>query len=518
LALVTSSLSTTSTTSFSLNHNPRSSGRGIVIKSGTFVTPHTLRSSSLEDIHVAKQTNSNNIMEAKPELPIPEPLLSTTPGTWAYDTMTRRVDEDILQRTYDENKDILESPAFQQVFLDFNALRSELQNSLTTKMRYLQDVKTDSSLTDEEVQAQTVERAEWNEYLTPFVENGDTWCSTPWLVAEFYVYRRLMEAIGYFDPESAGYKFDPFANQKKAGLVSSISSAEGVMEKIEALPLKGKGDAWKEGVSVAAELALWGNKMDLSLWPAEVGSSDKGEHDNVFAKVLEVAKENLLHDDTAKLQQTAERLRQNGGGNVDIIVDNAGFELVTDLALADHLIADGVASCVTFQLKAHPTFVSDALEKDLRDTVQYYASLDEAKYPHCKRAGDRWQSYLDEGKWVCHEDSFWVQGKEMWNMPLALRTDMHQRCDLAFVKGDANYRRLLGDRKWDYSDSFQSIVGNYFPCPVCALRTLKAEVACGMDKEEVARASDLDDNWLTTGRFGVIHFGTGVEKASTSTS
>lgn len=33
-----------------------------------------------------------------------------------------------------------------------------------------------------------------------------------------------------------------------------------------------------------------------------------------------------------------------------------------------------MAEKVTFQLKSHPTFVSDALEKDLLQTVEHYAS------------------------------------------------------------------------------------------------------------------------------------------------
>ena len=41
---------------------------------------------------------------------------------------------------------------------------------------------------------------------------------------------------------------------------------------------------------------------------------------------------------------------------IDIIVDNAGFELVTDLALADHLVASGVAKTVTFPIE-EPSYV-----------------------------------------------------------------------------------------------------------------------------------------------------------------
>jgi len=205
------------------------------------------------------------------------------------------------------------------------------------------------------------------------------------------------------------------------------------------------------------------------------------------------------------------KLKDNGGGNIDIIVDNAGFELVTDLALAQYLIQSGIASVVTFQLKSHPTFVSDALEKDLLETVQYYATLDNLKFPSAQKSGEIWQSFLKDAKWQCHEDNFWVQPFPMWDMTEPLRTDMQQRCDLAFVKGDANYRRLLGDRLWDLTAPFDDVVGCYFPCPVCALRTLKAELGCGMAPDQVEKAKGLDQNWMVNGRFGVVHFGEGEQ-------
>lgn len=74
---------------------------------------------------------------------------------------------------------------------------------------------------------------------------------------------------------------------------------------------------------------------------------------DIFTTILESASENLLHDDFDSLTDYCDKLREDGGGDVDVIVDNAGFELITDLALAQHLVESGVASCVTFQLKSH---------------------------------------------------------------------------------------------------------------------------------------------------------------------
>lgn len=429
-----------------------------------------------------------------PNLPIPDPLLSTTPGTWAYDTMSRRLNKEILQRTYEENEEILNTKQFAKALEKFNELRLELDNASTTKMRYL---KFDKSTDGRPASVVDREEREWKEILKPYIDNEDTWLSAPWLVTEFYAYRRLIEAIGYYDKTNKDtYLWDPFLIAKRAGLDSSVNSAENMLEKITKLPKT------REGVALAAAFALWGNKMDLSIWPADAENSSM----DVFANILHAADENLLHDDTGKLTEYCEMLRERGDGQIDIIIDNAGFELVTDLALADHLVASGVAQVVTFQLKSHPTFVSDALEKDLLETVEHYAALDKEKFPNAHEAGIRWQKYLKDGKWICHEDNFWVQPSAMWEMPEPLRSDMKERCNLAFVKGDANYRRLLGDRYWDYSAPFQDVIGCYFPCPVCSLRTLKAEVGCGMAKDQVERAKGLDEEWMTNGRFGVVQF------------
>jgi hypothetical protein len=45
---------------------------------------------------------------------------------------------------------------------------------------------------------------------------------------------------------------------------------------------------------------------------------------------------------------------------------------------------------------------------------------------------------------------------------------------------------------------------SYFPTTLCALRTLKAELGCGMVPAQTARAAALDPAWMVNGRFGVI--------------
>lgn len=464
----------------------------VVVVGPTVVCCWIPKSSSVARAPWLKMTANTSAENPKPKLPIPAPILSDTPGTWAYDTMSRRVDEEILQRTFEDNKEVFESEAFKGILKRFQELRKDLQTS--AKLKMLDGLPSDAS------EARIREWGEWEKMLRPFLDKEDTWLTAPWMVTEFYVYRRLIQAIGYWDEKSPGYQYDPFLKQKQAGLKSSVGSAEPMLTKIPELPKTA------EGVDIAASIALWGNKMDLSLWPADAANADV----DIFSSILDNASDNLLHDDLALLAKHCDKLRAKGGGNVDIIVDNAGFELITDLALGQHLVESGIAKCVTFQLKSHPTFVSDALEKDLIEHVEHYAQLEPEKYPNARKAGKTWQIFLEEGKWKCNEENFWVQPFAMWDMQEPLRTDMKERCDLAFVKGDANYRRLLGDCMWDFTAPFSDVVGAYFPCPVCALRTLKAEIGCGMDADQIERAKSLDDNWQVNGRFGVVHFGAGA--------
>mmetsp|Transcript_26327 Transcript_26327/g.81994 ORF Transcript_26327/g.81994 Transcript_26327/m.81994 type:complete len:117 (-) Transcript_26327:162-512(-) len=95
----------------------------------------------------------------------------------------------------------------------------------------------------------------------------------------------------------------------------------------------------------------------------------------------------------------------------------------------------------------------------------------------------------------------------MWDMPRALAERLHKH-KLVVVKGDANYRRLLGDRPWPLDTDFDEVCG-YFPTRLLALRALKAEVGLGLSAEAQERAEAADPNWLTNGKFGVVQYSPG---------
>lgn len=391
--------------------------------------------------------------------PMPEVIRSNVSGTWAYDTMSRRVIEDILDKVVITDNDCSQWP-------EVKVLRTELlQNSV------LRPLEEDAGANDV---------AEWNQLLS--MHANQSWLSAPWMVAEFYLYRRLAEATHYFDN-----KIDIFATAKRKGLEAALPTFRDMYRR--SAHLIADGDATELFVSIA----LWGNRMDLSLWPAgENVASQQG----VFQSVLDQGKSRLLADDSAQLLRYVSSL---SAGIVDIVVDNAGFELLTDLLLADHLCRIGRAKEIRLRVKHHPTFVSDVITDDVQSHVEaVYEAVDED-------LGNRWRQYVASATWSSHEDGgFWSMPYALWEMPEKVRLSLGEG-QLTVVKGDANYRRALGDRAWAYNTPFSEVCA-YFPAATLCLRTLKAEVGCGMDRRKCADAQTQDAEWLTNGKFGVVQF------------
>ena len=73
------------------------------------------------------------------------------------------------------------------------------------------------------------------------------------------------------------------------------------------------------------------------------------------------------------------------------------------------------------------------------------------------------------------------------------------------LKGDANYRRLLSDRRWAPTTNMEAIAG-YFPAALVTLRTTKSELAADLDTQTVEKLYSSDPNWLVEGRYGFIRY------------
>jgi uncharacterized protein with ATP-grasp and redox domains len=417
-------------------------------------------------------TNPTGLSAIKPDLPLPDPICSDVPGTWAYSTVTVRL-PDIARRTLVEN--------------DFSPETAARVNDLiaaipSEPIRLLREEGRDAALW-----AGAIER-----YL------GQDWLEPPWFFVETYFYRRLLEATGYYEA-GAGKGRDPFAYQKREGMLTMRPMINAVCERLAVWVAQG----WQErNLAALVAINLWGNRADLSLWPADAGDDQPLQAD------WEGAEAQTLVDDTAEVIRY---LGKHKGARVDFIVDNAGLELVTDLALADYLLGSGAAERITLHLKMHPTFVSDAMIVDVQDTAVFLAAEENGA---TAAFGKRLLAYLADSRLQLRDDPFWTSPFALWQLPDELRQELSQ-AQLIISKGDANYRRLLGDRHWPYTSSFQAIMA-YTPAPLLALRALKAEVAAGLGMEQIERLDEEDAEWLVNGRWGVIQFAEGKKTMSQS--
>jgi damage-control phosphatase, subfamily III len=88
----------------------------------------------------------------------------------------------------------------------------------------------------------------------------------------------------------------------------------------------------------------------------------------------------------------------------DIVLDNAGFELFTDLCLADFLVSHNLVQSVRFHAKTMPWFVSDTTPLDI------FWSLEQVEH-QMPALGSRWRDYFNTGRWILHpsnKSSFWT--------------------------------------------------------------------------------------------------------------
>jgi uncharacterized protein with ATP-grasp and redox domains len=394
----------------------------------------------------------------------PSPIYSNLPGTWAYSTVTLRL-PDIAGRVIEENH----FP--DQINLNLSRLQEDInQGSIRSLL--------DQGAPDQEA---------WESYLEPFL--GQSWLDVPWFFAEHYFYRRIMEAVDYFREG-----LDPFGFQKREGLEKTLGEIQSLGKFLQerlAVP-----ENVKETVREGIYFALWGNQADLSLWPA--GSEGDPKHDS--QKTLQ---EHLLANDMPRLMDllcgSSQVLPR-----VDLMLDNAGFELITDLALADILLGLGLVQQVYLLAKAHPTFVSDVIPVDVDEAVDFLMAQD---HPPTRAFGARLSEHLRADRLVVQKHFFWNSPLMMWELPDEIREDWGNS-SLVISKGDANYRRLLGDRQWEFTVPFSEAV-DYLPLPLAALRTLKAELAAGLDPAQIRLAEKADPTWMVDGRWGVIHFSEG---------
>ncbi len=403
------------------------------------------------------------------DITLPDPLRAQEPGTFTHYSVTQRLLDIGRQMLADNNFD-------QEVKAGIEQLLDEIPAS---KIRLLAD-------------NHAPDAQKWAAFIQPYI--GQNWLQVPWFFAETYFYRRILEATAYFGPGS-GKGVDPFSYQKKQGLSVSREAIRLLAGQVK---LMHEGQVSNEEILARLLLFdLWGNQVDLSLWP--VGVEEKPDHND-----SDEQEAHTLVNDSARVAQTVFSGREPAR-RVDFILDNAGFELVADLFLAATMLDRNMTGQIVMHAKPHPTFVSDAMIVDVRQSITWLAEDDDPQVIAIARS---LASFQEEGRLRISEDWFWTSPLEMWLMPKKVRAEL-AKADLIISKGDANYRRLLGDRHWPKTTRFAEVVA-YMPAPLLALRTLKSEIAVGLRLEQIEELDQKDPDWIFDGRWGVIQYWDGI--------
>ena len=304
----------------------------------------------------------------------------------------------------------------------------------------------------------------------------DTWLDTDWFFAETFLYRHVIQAVRWWETGR-----DPFASNKAQELESDgLWSLLGTM-------LAAKG-ALDERLLAHIHAAIWGNRIDLSY----MVSAEKGAvatHDDLLVDDSEIVVRHL-HDTS---------------GTIHVIADNAGTELAMDLLLIDTLL-EAHADPIVLHLKLHPTFVSDATVSDVLSFVDRLLSSEQRAF------GQRLQAALTGGRLRLAPDSYWNSSKFLWDMPPRLwRTFQDAR--LVIVKGDANYRRMVGDAIWPTEMPFSTVMA-YFNAPLLALRTLKSDPIVGLPPGLATSLEGIDPEWRVNAQRGLIQSNLMPDKTS----
>jgi hypothetical protein len=269
---------------------------------------------------------------------------------------------------------------------------------------------------------------------------------------------------------------DPFAPVKRRELAS-----EALWQGLETvLDVAAQGD---ERVHALLDLSLWGNRVDLSYAVGTAFGRAGQSHD-------------LLCDDRERaVGDLCKR-----GGDVHLIADNTGSELSMDLALADVLMS-GAGARVSLHVKMHPVFVSDATVADVWGLVGAMCARGGA----CGALAARLERAFDAGQLRVLPDFYWNGPRFLWDRPPRIAAEI-DRATMVIFKGDANYRRVIGDALWPPDATVRSATA-YFPAPMLLLRTMKSDAVVGLPAGLAARLDATDREWRINARRGLIQRG-----------
>lgn len=371
----------------------------------------------------------------------------------------------------------------------------------------------------EPIIADVVDKDVYNNLLTV---NGEPqrWSQLGWLDSECLVYRKLQIVVS---SQKLWRGYDYFARMKNSTFLKSSEAVSVLADRYHKISTQlTTEDVPAEAIELLAHeflnSCLWGNATDLSL----LVTVSLEELKKLQVSAAHRDQETLLVNDFKRVWR---QLQSEKGGRVDIVLDNSGFELYTDLVFSLFLLDSNLAEQIVLHPKDFPWMVSDVLPTDLPALIELLSSS--LNFPDNREAigflVDKLSYYLSEGQLFLRTNSFWTTPlpyREI-NKNGKLNGDQVFRdlrgSKLVIFKGDLNYRKLTADIKWPYTTPFKTAIQDLAEThlPIVALRTVKADVIVGLPEgkgEELDKAwaashpNEPGHGWAWGGKYAVISF------------
>ncbi|XP_064542688.1 damage-control phosphatase ARMT1 isoform X2 [Drosophila montana] len=340
------------------------------------------------------------------------------------------------------------------------------------------------------------DRDSWNNFISHLSNEGRTFYQACWMHTECYMYRKLYSFV-----ENSIFlkQFDYFGKIKEHALTSCQDDILSLAKYTR------RTENTVEMFNELLKIDLWSNRNDLS----------ENEHARMFnMKVLEdvsATDSHILANNASEIWDCLSNKKTNKQ-HVDFVLDNAGYELFTDFILAEYIIEKGLASKVRFHVKACPWFVANITQRDFQMMLQYLSKHSDYII---SLIGNKFLQFMDEGKFELAPVSYFWTGPHAFNCMNTLEPELYktlQQSKLIIFKGDLNYRKLLSDVRWEPTQDTRTCLGGFIPSSFCTVRTIKAEVICGLSEGVVENLKLRDPNWMLTGNYGTIQYVDGARE------
>jgi uncharacterized protein with ATP-grasp and redox domains len=295
---------------------------------------------------------------------------------------------------------------------------------------------------------------------------GETWLGTEWFYAELAFYRELAQRCRFWETGR-----DPFEAAKEEEV-----AGDRPLERLRlALSARGSRD---ERIFALLDDALWGNRVDLS---------------------YAVAASRARSDDDLIVDQRAAAVPRlaSAAARVHVVVDNTGTELALDLALVAAVLEDPTA-VATLHVKIEPVFVSDAMARDVWRVI---GRMGEGP-ADTRRLSESLTRSFEDGRLRMAPDAFWSGPRFLRQAPRHI-SDAFRSASIVVFKGDANYRRVVGDALWPPATPLAAAC-SHLGAPIVCLRTMKSDPVLGLPAGLAERLDTAEPTWRVDAKRGLV--------------